>query len=184
MDILLKGKGTECDDGYMVVYFLDDAGCVQSVHLRHADIHQNQVGMLVVVQGHGINAIVCAYQSVTSAQDILDKLVVAFFVFCHQYGFLVLALGAQGDAQGAAVVSQAAGAFAFFANGTLEGKNKGEGSTPASFAFDSDVASQLPSANLAQRQPHPVSVLGLGIFGNVCEEDVVDVFLGNAMTGI
>ena len=38
-DILLKGIGTEGDDGSIVINFLDNAGGVETVHLRHADVH-------------------------------------------------------------------------------------------------------------------------------------------------
>ena len=57
--VAVESVGSKCDDRDFRIDIPDCAGCFQSVHLRHFDVHQDQVGLLFFVNVDGFDAVVC-----------------------------------------------------------------------------------------------------------------------------
>lgn len=84
LDTVLKGVGAKCQNGRGGINFLDDAGGVETVHLGHTYVHQDQVGMLFLVEGHCFNAVASTEQAIAIVEHALYEFIVTFLVLCHQ----------------------------------------------------------------------------------------------------
>ena len=56
-DILVESIGAEGDNGGIVVDFLDDSCGVEPIHFRHANVHQDQVWVLVLIQVDSLDTV-------------------------------------------------------------------------------------------------------------------------------
>ena len=109
------------------------------MHARHADVHQNHVGVLVFVHLYGFNTVVCSDKMVALLEHNLHQFVVTILVFGHQDG-LHMDGRTLTDADGTNVGRRRRVIHLHTAYGTFEGQDEGEGAAFAQGRLDTNIA--------------------------------------------
>ena len=142
-DIFLEGVGAEGDDRSIVIDFLDNTCGVETIHFRHADIHQNQVGMLILIQVDGLNAIMGSQQTEPFLEYDFYQFIVTVFVLSHENCLLIHIVRTGAHTDGTHISRCGGTIFIDAANGTFEGKYKGKGRADTNGRFYANGSAQL-----------------------------------------